>query len=129
MARGTLLLVTTTLLLLAFTGCLDRPSVQEDVTTPTEAEAKAPSDPPALPPMDDHCQADTDCDVTDLQLEGEHICCQGCGLATAGRVEWVEKVQSECQVYLAVQNNCLPLACPAGPNKAACVEGRCVPTL
>lgn len=124
MARGTLLLVTSGLLL-AFTGCPLRPPVQEVVATPTEA----PPNPPALPPVEDHCQADTDCDVTDLHSEGEYICCQGCGLATAGTVEWVEKVKSECQAYLTARNNCLPLACPPGPSKAACVEGRCVPTL
>lgn len=126
MTRGTPLLITS-LLMLALTGCPDPPPVQEDVTAPTKAEA--PPDPPSLPPVEDHCEADTNCGVTDLQQEGDHICCQGCGLATAGRVEWVEKVQSECRAYLVGRDTCLPLACPAGPSKAACVEGRCVPAL
>ena len=125
MTHRTLLLVTITLLLLALTGCTVRPPVHREVPTPTEA----PPEPPVLPAVEDHCQTDSDCSVTDLQLEGEHICCQGCGLATAGRVAWVEQVQKDCQAYIAVRNTCLPLACPAGPTRAACVEGRCVPAL
>lgn len=84
----------------------------------------------ALPALDDRCTADADCGVVDLLLSGPYVCCMGCGFesTTAGNRDWVQRIRAACAVVKRADGplpGCPPLACPAGPSRATCVQGRC----
>ncbi len=89
-----------------------------DPSTPTPAA-------PALPAAELACATDADCALVRRQLEGDEACCQRCNPATAGRADWVRRVDEACTARPDWMARCAPLACPVGVERAACRAGRC----
>lgn len=122
-----------TLLLLVLLGCerstpvraapegkADAAEVAEVAPKPVDATPEAGS----LPPVEDGCKLDTDCDWLALSLTGEWTCCGGC-TPTVGNKAWVARVKVECAAL--PPRPCPPLACPMAIPKPKCEAGRCVP--
>jgi hypothetical protein len=107
-------------------GAPTSPAIEEPAVAGTDRPNPPAATPaPQLPAHRDVCEVDADCAVTPLHIEGPYVCCHGCGLATAGTSGWVAEVGAVCASYRVEIPGCYPLACPSGPLKSECRDGRC----
>jgi len=79
----------------------------------------------APPAVERACQRDDECAVARVEVSGEGVCCAACG-TTPGTRRWHADLQRYCAAHPPA--TCSPLACPEGPTRAVCREGRCEAT-
>lgn len=72
------------------------------------------------------CTRDDECAVARVEISGPRACCGACG-TTPGTRRWHADLQRWCAAHPPV--DCPPLACPQGPTRAVCRDGRCEATV
>jgi hypothetical protein len=113
-------------LLVALAGCGNPTGAPVSVAPGSAAAVVAAVPSPAgPPPVEVACQRDADCAVARIEVTGPHACCPACG-TTPGTRRWYAAVERACATTPSA--GCGSLACPAGPTRAVCLEGRCAAT-
>jgi hypothetical protein len=112
-------------------ACRDRasPSSSPPGTSAASAPSSrstAPSAPSSgTPSPDSACTRDDECAVARIAVAGKYACCPACE-TTPGTRRWHATLQRHCAAQ--PPTDCFPLACPQGPTRAVCREGRCEAT-
>lgn len=89
---------------------------------PAPVSSAAAAGPPAPVTV---CTRDAECAVARVATSGKWACCDACG-TTPGTRRWHAELQRWCAAY--PPKDCYPLACPQGPTRAVCRDGRCEAT-
>jgi hypothetical protein len=71
------------------------------------------------------CARDDECAVARVAVSGAQTCCLACA-TTPGTRRWHAALQRYCGAH--EPTNCGALACPSGPTRAICRDGRCEAT-
>lgn len=90
--------------------------------SPAPAASAAAAGPPAPVTA---CTRDDECAVARVEISGKWACCGACG-TTPGTRRWHADLQRWCAAH--PPKDCYPLACPQGPTRAVCRDGRCEAT-